>query len=46
MQIAAGTRLGPYDIVSRIDFAAGRLVFSVEEIEATIWSLTPGRRIP
>ncbi len=26
---------------SRIDLAAGRLVFPVEEIEANIWSLTP-----
>jgi Tol biopolymer transport system component len=26
---------------SRLDFAAGRLVFPVEEIEANIWSLTP-----
>jgi hypothetical protein len=25
---------------SRIDFAAGRLVFPVEQIEANIWSLT------
>lgn len=31
------TEIGP----SRIDFAAGRLVFPVEEIEANIWSLTP-----
>ena len=31
-----GTQISP----SRLDFAAGRLVFPVEEIEANIWSLT------
>jgi Tol biopolymer transport system component len=31
------TELSP----SRIDFAAGRLVFPVEELEANIWSLSP-----
>jgi serine/threonine protein kinase/Tol biopolymer transport system component len=29
---------------SRLDFAAGRLVFPVEQIEANIWSLTPSAR--
>jgi len=29
------------NLPSRLDVAAGRLVFPLEEIEANIWSLTP-----